>query len=163
MKHLLPLLLLAACGPDDPYTEGGGLHFADYVPPAEAWLQYGPAEDPAAGPWLMIEVGSSSWDLRQGESWVDASSTEELAYTADDGLVLASSLVLPAELTEGGEQDGVQVLTIGDESVYYGTFPMAARCAVPSGRFAGEWVFAPAVGPVRMVIDDQIWELVYYL
>jgi hypothetical protein len=161
---LLPVLaLLAACGPDDPYTAASGLHSGDYLPPVDSWLQYGPKVAPADGPFLMIEVGPDSWELRQGESWNDAPSTSSLPYDDSDGLLLEGVRVLPGELSEGAEQDGVTVLTIGDEEVYYGTFSMAARCEVPAGDYAGEWIFAPGLGPIQLVIDGVSWELVYYL
>lgn len=161
---LLPVLaLLAACGPDDPYTAASGLHAGDYLPQVEAWLQYGPSTAPADGPFLMIEVGTDAWELRQGDTWNDAPSSEQLPYDAADGLLLGGQRVLPGELSEGAEQDGVTVLSIGDEEVYYGTFSMATRVDVPSGPYAGEWVFAPYTGPVQLVIDGVRWELVYYL
>jgi hypothetical protein len=158
----LPLLLLVACGGDDTYTQAGGLNAQDYLPPAEAWLQFGPVEQPDVGPFLMVDVGASSWELRQGDSWTEATDTEQLPVASDDGVSLGGALVLPAKLSEGQEQDGVTVTSIGEEETYYGTFSLAVRSAVPSGRFAGEWVFAPAQGPVIMVIDGQEWELVYY-
>lgn len=159
---LLPLLFLAACGSDAPYTQGGSLNAIDYVPATQSWLQFGPAEAPADGPFLMIEVSDASWELRQGPEWTDATSEEQLPVTSDDGLSVAGALLLPAEITEGAEQDGVTVLTLGDEQVYYGTFTMAVRTSVASGRFAGEWAFAPTVGPIALTVDGQVWELVYY-
>jgi len=159
---LLALVVLTACGSDDPYTEAGGLYAGDYIPVADDWLQFGPTEAPADGPFLMIEVSATEWELRQGVGWTEADSEEKLATTTDDGLTLAGTTVLPGELSEGAEQGGATVLAMGDESVYYGTFALAARTTVPSGRFAGEWVFAPRIGPILMTIDGQVWELVYY-
>ena len=163
-RALLPcLLLLVACGPDDPYTEGSGLHASDYLPPAESWLQYGQPAAPTEAPYLMIEVGTESWELRQGESWNDATSEWTVPFDDSEGLLLDGARVLPAELSEGEEQDGVQVISIGDEAVYYGTFSLAARCDVPSGAYAGEWIFAPNIGPIQLVVDGVTWEMVTYM
>jgi len=159
---LLALVVLTACGSDDPYTEAGGLHAGDYIPATNDWLQFGPTDAPADGPFLMFEVGPTAWELRQGISWTEADSEEQIATDTDDGLTLAGTTVLPGRLSEGAEQGGATVLTMGDESVYYGTFSLTARTSVPSGRFAGEWVFAPHIGPILMTIDGQVWELVFY-
>ncbi len=159
----LPLLLSVACGGDDPYAGPTGLDALDFYPVEGAWLQYGPEQAPADGPFLMIEVGPSSWELRQGTDWAEYDSTETLDYTTDDGLVLQGSLLLPAKLSEGEIQDGVEILSLGEASVYYGSFPNAATTVVPDGRFAGEWIFAPLLGPAQMSLDGQVWELVYYL
>ncbi len=161
--NALPLLLVVACGGDDPYTEGGGLRAQDYYPVVDAWMRYGPKAAPADGPYLMVEVSASSWELRQGTSWADHDDTEVLDYAIDDGLELQGSLLLPPELSEGDVQDGVEILSITDEQVYYGTFNSAARTSIPDGRFAGEWIFAPVVGPIQIALDGEIWELVYYL
>lgn len=166
MRLSLPFLLslgLAACGSDDPYASGKGLWAGDYLPPVEHWAQYGPAADPSSGPFLMIEVDAQSWELRQGESWTEAPQGETLPWDGADGLLLGGTRVLPAELEEGAEQDGVTVISIGDETVYYGTFGDTCRTSVPSGRFAGEWAFAPGMGPIALVLDGVRWELVYYL
>lgn len=162
MRSSVLALLLAACGSDGPHTQGGSLHATDFIPAAGAWMQYGPTEAPADGPFLMIEVGISSWELREGTSWTEASSEEQIPVTDDNGLAITGTTVLPAELSEGAEQDGTTVVSIGDELVYYGTFSLAARTSVPSGRFAGEWVFAPGTGPIQLSVDGQGWELVYY-
>jgi hypothetical protein len=159
----LPLLaLLAACGPDLGPAGAGSLHAEDYLPPLERFLQLGPQDAPADGPWLMIEVGEDSWELREGMEWNQAERQEQLEIDDEDGLRLAGSLLLPAELAEGTEQDGTTVLSLGEEEVYYGGFDLAVRTEVPSGRFGGEWTFAQGVGPIALTVDGQRWELVYY-
>lgn len=160
--YALFLALAGGCG-DPAGPMGGTLDAVDYAPEPGRWLQFGPQEDPAAGPYLMIEVGEATWELRVGPDWGNATASEDLPFSAEEGLWLGGELLLPAELAEGEAQDGVELLSLGDEEVYYGTFARSARTLVPAGRFAGEQVFAPAMGPIALTLDAQAWELVYYL
>jgi hypothetical protein len=155
------LLLLCACGDLLGPTEAG-FAATDFAPEPGLWLQFGPEESPREGPFLMIEVSAVGWELRWGETWNGSEDREVLPWSEDDGLALGGALLLPAEVAAGSVQDGVEVLGIGDEEVYYGTFQDAARSAVPTGRAAGEQVFARDFGPIRLSLDDQAWELVYY-
>ncbi len=156
------LLLLSACGPDLGPDGEASLNANDYVPAEGRWLQYGPAAAPDQGPFLMIEVLASSWELREGPSWTESVSEETVSFSDEDGLSIDGTTVLPAKLSEGAEQDGTTVVSMGDETVYYGTFSLATRTSVPSGRVSGEWIFARELGPIALTLDGDAWELVYY-
>ncbi len=162
LRVLIPLLLAVGCGPDTGPVGPGSLDAVDYIPLDKDFLQYGPAADPSGGPFLMIEVGTSSWELRYGSSWTETTDQEQLGYTGDDGLALDGSVVLPAEIAQDAEQDGATVVAMGEAKVYYGTFDQCVQTFVSGGRVAGDWMFAPVVGPISLTLDGEEWELVYY-
>ncbi len=158
---LLALALSAGCD-DDPYAEADGLDARDFYGQADSFMQFGPSEAPAGGPFLMMHIEANSWALREGEEWANADDLGSLTVDTADGLVVDGQLIMPATLEVGAEQEGVEVLSLGEEQVYYGIFPLSVRTSVPSGRFQGEQIFARDVGPAQLVLDGETWELVYY-
>ncbi len=161
--RLLPLLLLFACKDDDSHTEDDGLYAENYIGPEGTYLQFGPEGDPLGEPNLIMRLDANQWVLREGSEWGSATDLGTMVVDLTDGLRLDGELVLPARLQEGEIQEGVEVVSIGEQDVYYGTFLDAVRSSVSGERWLGEQVFARDLGPVLLHFDGMGWELVYYL
>jgi hypothetical protein len=162
MRPLAVLVLLASCGGGTDTSSGAEKNAADYLAPEGTFAQLGPSSDPASGPWLMFNYQVLAWELREGKSWNAGKSLGTLPVDASSGISVDGSLLLPDRPSEGASSGDVEVLSIGDEETYYGTFPDAIRVRVGSGRFEGEQVWGVALGLVRATIDGDAWEIVYY-
>jgi hypothetical protein len=153
-----PLLLIVACAPQEGPIDASGEGFAAFIGAPD--IPEGLPDDPPA--LLRTAADQSTWTLRLGERWADATPAGEWALSKDDGLRVAQQLLLPKRVKEGESQDGVTVLSVGEREVWYGVFPTVATVEVTSGAFAGEHAFAAGVGPILLTIDGARWELAGY-
>lgn len=154
-------LLLPACQGESS-AGGGGRDAAEYTGEPGTWLELGTVSDPAATPHHIYRLEETTWTVREGTEWSTAEDLAEYTVDTSEGLVVDGQRLLPARLAEGESQDGAEVLTIGEEEVYYGLFSDAVRVSVGSGTWAGEHVFAPGVGLIYTTVEGESWELVYY-
>lgn len=134
---------------------------AGYAGPPGWMLHFAPADDPLAAPW-QLRAGEADWELREGARWASAPVRVAAPVARDAGLVWDGVTLLPAGAAPGASAGGAEVTGDGPLEVYYGRFPDVLRVDVGEGRFAGEWAFALGVGPVRLTVDGETRELVYY-
>ena len=157
---LTTLALLAACGGSGS-SDGGGEGATDYLPEDGRYSEYGWAGVPSAQP-LMLLTEDETWDLRSGETWNEAQQLGPFTLSTEDGLWLDDTLLLPERPETGLVEGGVEVLSMGEREVYYGTFQGTVSVEIEEGDFAGENVFAVGHGPIVITHLGVIWELVYY-
>jgi hypothetical protein len=100
---------------------------------------------------------------RAGERWDDGTGEASLATeTSEEGLSVDGLLVLPARIRPDETWDGGEVVDIGPLDVWYGGFEQAVSVSLSGGRLAGEAGFARELGPVKLSLDGDPWELAGY-
>ncbi len=112
--------------------------------------------DTASVARLTIAIGDTAWTITLPSGPTDH------PWSADNGLVVDDSTLLPPTVTKGAKADGVEVTDVGARTVWYGSFPDVGTTSVTSGSLAGEWAFARDIGPIAMHYGQTDWELVYY-
>ncbi|MCB9797177.1 MAG: hypothetical protein H6741_31200 [Alphaproteobacteria bacterium] len=163
-RPTLLLVLLCACGPEGGAPQELSDAAAWFLPAEGAEFELVDPEDPSAEPLLMrVSEDGAAWSLRLGERWPDA--VEVATWTArvdEQGFWLGSQRVLPPRLQAGLSEDDLDVLSVESAEVYYGTFPRVALVETRGGPLEGEQGFAEDVGPVRLTLDGQRWEVASY-
>ena len=160
------IALLACTGAEGP--TGDGLLASDFVGPESLRMEFVVPTDEEADsgtPQEVLHLRSEDglWALRTGERWSEATPVGEYAAElGDEGFFLGGDQVLPARLTQGQTSEaGVTVTSLGERSVWYGTFPMAVEVEVSEG-LPGVHAFAEGIGPIQLELYGQVWELAYY-
>ncbi len=146
---MLALTILVACD-DSAAAAGGQRQLADYAGVVGTRIELAPAEAPEEAP-LVLSIGAEAWEARVGEDWETAAAVGNWAVTVGDALTLDDVPVLGTPLPEAAE-----LVT------WYGTFPEAVSVTVADEPFAGEWSFAPDLGPVVVTLDGVRRECVFY-
>lgn len=129
---------------------GGARQLADYAGVAGTRIELAPAESPDEAP-LLLTLGPDAWEARLGEDWDSAAPIATWEVTVAEALLVADVELLAMPLPDAGE-----LVT------WYGTFPEAISVVVEGALFAGEWSFAPDLGPVVITLDEVRRECVVY-
>ncbi|MDP2313515.1 MAG: hypothetical protein Q8P41_11465 [Pseudomonadota bacterium] len=174
------LLLFAACSTDTAGTAGASFRLFAGEPgrlyelraPAAHDADTGSSDTGTAAPtdtapaeatpsrWLRLAI--DAWTLTEGPDADDSLAIATWPLTAEDGLVVDGTRLLPTNILAGAAADGATVRAVAPWETRYGTFPEAAEVEVAEGAWAGTQVFAKGVGPVYLTIAGVPWEMVWY-
>lgn len=176
------MILLLACSGGEAGPGVDGLLVEDFVGPEAFRMEFveagsmsaedgdtggtggtGDTGEEEANDVLHLHADAGIWSFRFGQRWSEATPMGEYAVeTGDDGFTMAGDQVLPPRLKVGETSDmGVEVIALGELEVWYGTFPMVASVEVTEG-VAGAHAFAEGIGPIRLAIFGDEWELAFY-
>jgi hypothetical protein len=139
-----------ACG-DEAADASNQRRAVDYAGSPGTLLLFAPPDTPDDVLPLALLLGEGVWTTRLGADWEAGAHLGEYTYTLDGPLVVDGVELVPAEPARAEAA-----------TVYYGTFPDAVTTTVAEGNFAGRWIFARGLGPVRVAIEGVERELVYY-
>jgi hypothetical protein len=144
------MIWLLACAEDAPKSDGA--YAEEYAGSAGALLTFAPLGEPD-GAARTLTIGEDAWEMTPDDRWT---------RSAADALVVDDVTLLPARLSEGASDGAATIETMGEWTVWYGTFPKTVEVTVAEGDFAGTAVFAEGVGPIQLTLRGEALETTTY-
>jgi hypothetical protein len=148
LRRAALLATLLGCGAADPVGAGQD-DPAGYAGPVGRRWAFIPAGQPER-PALLIHHLGAAWEVRVGDRWRTATPVALWPLSTDGGLFVDGIRLLPDPVLTGAADGDVEVLSVGEVAVWYGTFDRAVTAEVATVPWHGQHTFVDGFGPIRL-------------